>query len=81
MLEMATKDITDRQVLLAYAECDWRRGSTLGANPIELLMRMTGQPEKVCWRACERAFKRDLLDYGVSLKCAWLTEKGRQCLT
>lgn len=44
------------------------------------LMEWTGQPEKVCYRAMERAEKRELIDYGVSLRTCWPTEKGKELL-
>ncbi len=71
---MATKDITDRQVCLAVAR--WNAAQE-GPWPYELLMGWTGAPFKVCYRAMERADQRGLLDYGVSLRTAWLTEKGK----
>ena len=73
---MATKDISDRQVceaVQAYAD-------DLNHWPYDILAEATGQPQKVCWRAVERAAKRDLIEYGVSLRTGWLTEKGRQLL-
>lgn len=74
---MATKDISDKQVLMAYMESkkEPRR------CPSEILKEMTGQPEKVCWSAMERADRHGLIEYGVSLRCAWLTEKGFKLLT
>ena len=73
---MATKDITDKQVLMAYLESkkEPRR------CPSEILAGMTGQPEKVCWCAMERTYRRELIEYGVSLRCAWLTEKGLELI-
>ena len=70
---MATKDISDRQV------CEAVRESRLHGFypwPCELLAQRTGQPEKVCCRAIERAEEHGLLEYGVSLRTAWLTEQG-----
>jgi len=32
--------------------------------------------EKVCYRAMERAESHGLIDYGVSLRSGWLTNKG-----
>ena len=70
---MATKDISDVQVVQAYqAKSD--------KYPHELLMEQTGQPEKVCYAACERAARRGLIDYGVSLRTGWITEKGKSLL-
>lgn len=74
---MATKDISDLMVLQAYIardNSDWSR------NVIEILMDTTGECLKVCWRAMERTCDRGLLDYGVSLRAAWLTDKGKNFL-
>lgn len=69
---MALKDITDAQVCRAYAK---HKGGDK-RWPYEILMEWTGQPEKVCYRACERAEERGLIDCGVSLRSGWLTEAG-----
>lgn len=83
---MSTKDITDKQVCEAYAQyadesksrTDWIEGHF--KFPYDLLKDWTGQPFKVCWRAMERAAKRDLIEYGVSLRTGWLTAKGKALL-
>lgn len=75
---MGTKDITDLDVCRAVA--DFRAGGLEGRWPYELLAQWTGQPEKVCYRAMERAERRGLLEYGVSLRTAWLTDAGRALL-
>ena len=79
---MPTKDITDRQVLEAYQSYDKR--SRLGELqvewPYQILQRLTGMPFKVCYRAMERAYKRGLLEYGVSLRTGWLTDAGQELL-
>ena len=75
---MATKDIGDKQVCLAYKE--FERQTLLIKTyewPYEILMRITGQPFKVCYRAMERACKRGFIDYGVSLRSGWLTSAGK----
>jgi len=69
---MATKDITDAQVVRAVAK------SKDGSCPLAILEAETSQPEKVCFRAMERAHRRGYLDYGVSLRTAWLTESGAE---
>jgi hypothetical protein len=68
-------DITDLMVCEAVRDAK-------GTNewPYELLARQTGVPEKVCFRAMERAFDHGLLDYGVSLRSGWLTEAGEVLL-
>lgn len=74
---MATKDISDQQVCEAYRDYDADRS---GPWPYELLVLWSGEPWKVCYRACERAARRGLVDYGVSLRSGWLTEKGQEVL-
>lgn len=81
---MSTKDVTDKMVCDAYAEMDRQRDQGHGKPwadyefPYVILMRLTGECEKVCYRAMERAAARDLVEYGVSLRTGWLTEKGKE---
>ena len=93
---MATKDISDVQVLQAFV--DFRAaegmdkpippGKIFGMSPpvtetkwpYHILMERTGEPFKVCYRAIERAESRGLLDCGVSLRTGWLTDKGKALL-
>lgn len=75
---MATKNITDIQVLLAYEAS--RKDRFLGF-PETILNKMTGEHYNVCFRAMERACDRGLIEYGVSLRSGWLTEKGTAMLT
>jgi hypothetical protein len=78
---MATKDISDIQVLAAYQEMNAERGSTsLIEHADVILQRMTGEPEKVCFCAMERAFSRGLVEYDMWLRGGWITEKGRAML-
>lgn len=78
---MAMKDISDKQVCEAYVEAIRKRQDEKECVfPYEILMKVTGQPEKVCYRAMERASDRDYVEYGVSLRTGWLTEKGRKLL-
>lgn len=75
---MATKDISDTTVVEAYFEM-WE--TLNGCETIyEILHRKTGQPTKVCHSAMERAARHELIDYGVSIRSAWLTSKGTQLL-
>ena len=71
---MVRKDISNFQVVAAYAAKgvdNWD-----GVWPYEAIAKATGQPEKVCYAACERAYRDGLIEYGVSLRAGWLTEKG-----
>ena len=81
---MARKDISDKQVCCAFAESDRQRGPNIGDRyelPGEIIHRETGQPEKVCYAAMERAEDRGYLEYGVSLGAGWLTKKGKELIT
>lgn len=71
---MSRKDVTDALVCKAVAAY---QASPRGPWPYELLAQWTGEPEKVCYAAMERAFEHDLIEYGVSLRTAWLTDKGK----
>lgn len=77
---MATKDISDLQVVLAYLEyrkrLDLAPSGILTEWPYEILERRTGQPRKVCYRAMERAECRGFIESGVSLRSGWVTYKG-----
>lgn len=79
---MATKDVTDLQVIEAYIQ--FKVSSKLyGINdnwPYVILSNLTGECEKVCYRAMERACNRGYIDYGVSLRSGWVTQKGMEFL-
>lgn len=45
-----------------------------------VLQRDTGAPWKVVYSAMERASDRGLIDYGVTLRSGWLTDKGKALL-
>jgi len=76
---MQTKDISTLTVLRSCLEShpdDWRKGE--GSLPSwEIIMRYTGAPEKVVYSAMSREINRGCLEYGVSLRTAWLTEEGK----
>jgi len=74
---MAMKHISDVQVLRAVVESKKMRECGHKVWPYELLEQWTGQCEKVCLMCMERAVERGYLDYGVSLRTAWLTEEGK----
>lgn len=54
--------------------------SNAGLFPYEMIAACTGCPEKVAYRACERACDNGLIEYGVSLRTGWLTDKGKALL-
>lgn len=73
---MSRRDVPDELVVKAVAQYH----ADQSVWPYELLAQWTGQPEKVCFCALERASDRGLIDYGVSLRTGWLTKKGEQLL-
>jgi hypothetical protein len=73
---MPTRDITDQQVCEAVRE--WSLAGSRFAD--EILAERTGQPLKVCVRAMERADRHGLLEWGVSLRSGWLTQRGHDLL-
>lgn len=72
------KDIPDKMVLLAYKT--YSVNKLAGKYPYDYLMEISNQPLKVCYRCMERAADRDLIDYGVSLRTGWITDKGMELL-
>ena len=78
VLSMATKHITDLQVCAAYAE--YNSSPRREVWPYDILHKITGQPEKVCYCAMQRAEARGFVEYGVSLRTGWLTPKGKSLL-
>jgi hypothetical protein len=80
---MATKDISDLQVLQAYDEFKKYEGPWVEPHvkfPYGILMEWTGLSFKECYGAMERAERRGLIDCGVSLRSGWLTDKGKELL-
>jgi len=80
---MAAKDITDKHVVEAYRDSIAFREVNRMEDwlwPADILAERTGQPYKVCLAAINRAVDRDYIDYGVSLRCGFVTEKGEKLL-
>ena len=65
---MSRKDVTTLLVLRAYRDTQVHR--------CEALVSITGECEKVCFRAIEREHDRGMIDYGMSLGNGWLTMAG-----
>lgn len=74
---MKRRDISDYEVCKAVAEYQ----QTKGDFPYETLAEKFNCDEKLAFSACERAERNGLIDYGVSLRTGWLTEKGKSLLT
>ena len=77
---MATKNITDKQVVLAYSEYAKNHDSQPQKWPYNYLMEWTGECEKVCIKAMERAEERGYVDCDVSLRTGWITETGQSLI-
>lgn len=71
---MAVKDISD------YDCCVAASLAVRGLRTGDVLVYRTGQPEKVCQRALERAMRRGYLDCGINEWNAFLTPKGLELL-
>jgi len=74
---MAMKHVSDEKVLKAVLKS---RDGDHKYWPYELLSKETGECEKVCYRAMERTNNKGYLDYGVSLRTAWVTPEGKEFL-
>lgn len=73
---MKRSDISDHLVCCVHAY--WQTPPLpKAATTTEMLVRITGAPERVCMAAQERALDRGLLDYGVSLRTGWPTDAGK----
>ena len=69
--------VSDKEVCLAYKNsCEMNHEKW----PYEILAEKFGLPEKVCYRACQRAETRGYIDCGISLRSGWLTESGEKLL-
>lgn len=49
--------------------------------PYQVLAEKFNCDKKLAYSACERACDNDLIEYGVSLRTGWLTEKGKELLS
>lgn len=67
-----TSDITDEQ-MARYIASGYER--TYEAMAIQF-----DSAPKVIERVLERMVRRELVDYGVSLRTCWLTDKGKELL-
>jgi hypothetical protein len=75
---VATKrsDISDLEVCKAVQKYQ----NTLGDFPYQTLAKKFSCNEKLAYSACERAYDNGLIEYGVSLRTGWLTDKGKELL-
>ncbi len=60
-----------KQVLEAY-----NNKHTIGKSVEVILMDQSGLSEKECYSAMQKCCAKDYVEYGVSLRHGWLTQKG-----
>lgn len=73
--------LTTKQVLEAIQEYQQQSSDGLDAEfPYLTLAKKYNIPEKVAYYACVKAEKKGYTECGVSLRTAWLTEKGKRFL-
>lgn len=73
---MKRSDIPTKAVLIACHR--FHDGD--GSAPYKVLADKFNAPEKVVYAAMEREDNKGLIDYGVSLRTAWVTPKGYEFL-
>lgn len=69
---MKRSDIPTEEVMKAYQEYRANHAQF----PTEILMKKYNCPEKLVYSAIKRDYDNGLIEYGVSLRTGWLTEKG-----
>jgi hypothetical protein len=69
--------VPDSLVCLAYFQ---RKTGPDFENPYDLLEEWTGQPFHICYSAMLRADMNDLIEWGVSLRTGWLSDRGKKLL-
>lgn len=75
---MKRSDISDKDVCEAVDR--YWNNKQYGLFPYQELSLKFGCPEKVAYSACERAVEHGIIEYGVSLRTGWLTDKGKELL-
>jgi len=73
---MKRKDISDFEVCKAVDEYQ----NKIRDFPYQILSKKFDCDEKLAYSACERAERNGLIEYGISLRTGWLTEKGEELL-
>ena len=68
------------KMLAALKVCEVPFNERVPWDVIECLSIKEGIPYKVAWRRLEKASDRGYLDYGTSIKGAWLTPEGKAAL-
>ena len=80
---MNRRDISTLTVLTACERAfvrDDQQRVVDGRMSWEIIQAETGAPEKVVYAAMQREDDRGMIEWGVSLRTAWLSDKGKQKL-
>ena len=81
-LFLKRKHVPTYYVLKAYEILQDERGknNSYVFFPYQYLSIWTGACDNVCYRAMERDYDNGYIDYGVSLRSGWLTNKGKELI-
>ena len=74
MKKIQVKDVLTQEVLKKQQE--WWNNKNLPFT----YERFKGVPEKVVFRKMEKLVEQGYLEYGTSLRTAWLTDKGKKLI-
>jgi hypothetical protein len=74
---MKRSDIPTIEVMKAYHQYSTDR---FGDFPTKILMDKFNAPEKLVYSAIQRDYDNGLIEFGVSLRTGWLTDKGVELL-
>lgn len=74
---MKRSDIPTIEVMKAYHQYSTDR---MGDFPTKILMDKFNAPEKLVYSAIRRDYDNGLIEFGVSLRSGWLTNKGVELL-
>lgn len=78
---LQVKDVSDLQVLCAVEKYLKVKNTSYYSSPWDILCEeIPGLHYKVGYRAVMRAMSAGLLDYGVSVRCCFITNKGNEIL-
>ena len=74
---MKRSDIPTIEVLKAYQKYDQNRYSeSITEFPTEMLMKKYNCSEKLVYSAIQRDYNNGLIEFGISIRTGWLTDKG-----
>ena len=77
MKKITIKDIPTKEVL--EYQNKWQKNCAKSID-MPYCYEALPYPDKVIFRKMEKLFDQGYLEYGVSLRTAWLTEKGKELI-